>query len=57
MQAMLTVKCGQCERVLGMVRVDTADMADDLQHKVNKVILAHRSGCKLSTEAIAEIRS
>lgn len=46
MQATLVVKCEQCEKNLGQVRVDTADMPDQLQAKVNKIILNHRSECK-----------
>lgn len=42
MQANLIVKCGQCGESLGIVKVDTADMPERLQEKVNKVILAHR---------------
>ena len=46
MQAKLTVKCGQCERRLGEILVDTADMPETLQEKVNKVIIAHRQECR-----------
>jgi hypothetical protein len=46
MQATLQVKCGQCERKIGEVKMDTADMPNDLQKKINKVILGHRSDCK-----------
>ncbi len=46
MQARLIVKCEQCERNLGEVRVDTADMPNELQAKVNKVILSHRGDCR-----------
>jgi heterodisulfide reductase subunit A-like polyferredoxin len=46
MQAKLSVKCGQCEKRLGEVSVDTADMPETLQEKVNKVILAHRQECR-----------
>ena len=46
MQAELTIKCGQCGKSLGKVKVDTADMPDKLQEKVNEVILAHRIDCR-----------
>jgi len=46
MQAELGIKCSQCGRFLGVVKVDTADMPKDLQAQVNKVILAHRPDCK-----------
>ena len=45
MQATLTVKCNGCSKALGKVLMDTADTPGDLQSKVNKVILAHRSEC------------
>jgi len=50
MQAKLIVKCGQCEKHLGEVSVDTADMPETLQEKVNKVILAHRADCTYYNE-------
>lgn len=46
MQAKLIVKCEQCDRNIGIVPMDTADMPDELQEKVNKVILEHRHECK-----------
>jgi len=46
MQAKLSVKCGQCEKHLGEIPVDTADMPEQLQERVNKVILAHRQECR-----------
>lgn len=46
MQAELSVKCGQCGKGLGVVKVDTADMPEELQAKVNAVILAHRQDCR-----------
>jgi len=46
MQAILQVKCGQCDKPLGEVQVDTADMPEQLQGKVNRVILAHRQDCR-----------
>jgi len=46
MQAELNVKCSQCEKQLGKVKVDTADMPEILQEKVNKVILVHRQECR-----------
>jgi hypothetical protein len=45
MQAQLKVYCTQCDKYLGEVPVDTADMPEDLQKRVNKVILAHRQNC------------
>lgn len=46
MQAKLTVKCGQCEQLLGEIPVDTADMPEQLQERLNKVILVHRQECR-----------
>lgn len=46
MQAELTVYCGGCGKYLGSVNMDTADMPEQLQEKVNKVILAHRQDCQ-----------
>jgi len=46
MQAELTVYCGGCGKYLGSVHMDTADMPEQLQEKVNKVILAHRQDCQ-----------
>lgn len=45
MQAKLQIYCNQCLSRLGAVDVDTADMPEELQGKVNKVILAHRQDC------------
>ena len=50
MQAILQVKCGQCEQLLGEISVDTADMPEQLQEKINKVILAHRPDCTYYSE-------
>lgn len=46
MQAQVEVRCGQCGKKLGVIEVDTADMPEELQAKVNKVILAHRQDCR-----------
>ena len=46
MQANLSIRCGQCGKHLSDVQVDTADMPEELQAKVNKVILAHRGECR-----------
>lgn len=46
MQAKLKVYCEQDGKHLGDVAVDTADMPEQLQEKVNKVILKHRQDCK-----------
>jgi len=45
MKAELVVFCDGCEKRIGAVKVDTADMPEDLQAKVNKVILAHQDAC------------
>lgn len=45
MQAELSVKCGQCGKSLGVVKADTADMPEELQARVNAVVLAHRKDC------------
>lgn len=46
MQAILQVKCGQCNKSIGKVRVDTADMPEEIRDKVFNVILAHRADCR-----------
>jgi hypothetical protein len=46
MQANLTVKCEQCKANLGIVKMDTADLPEELQTKINKVILRHRKDCR-----------
>ena len=46
MQARLIIYCEECRKCLDRVQVDTADMPEELQAKVNKVILAHRKDCK-----------
>lgn len=46
MQAELKVQCGGCGEKVGAVMVDTADEAEELQVKINKVILAHRTSCR-----------
>ena len=45
MQFELSVKCG-CGKSIGKVRADTAFLPEELQAKVNKLILAHRGECK-----------
>ena len=46
MQANLSIRCGQCGKYLSDVQVDTADIPEELQAKVNKVILGHRKHCR-----------
>ena len=46
MQAELNVKCGQCGQLLGVVPADTADMPEQLQAKINEIILGHRLVCR-----------
>lgn len=46
MQAEIKVRCSGCGKDAGAVVVDTADMPEELQNKVNKVILNHRKDCK-----------
>ena len=45
MQAQLTVKCNGCNKKLGKVLMDTANLPSELQHKINAVILKHRADC------------
>lgn len=54
MQAKLSVKCGQCEKHLGDVQADTADMPEQLQEKVNQVILAHRKDCRYYADKLVK---
>ena len=46
MKAELVIKCDQCGQRIGAVKVDTADMPEELQARVNAVILAHRKDCR-----------
>ena len=46
MKAELSVRCSQCLKRLALVPVDTADMPEQLQGKVNTVILKHRKDCE-----------
>ena len=46
MKAQLTIRCYQCGKRLGKVVVDTADMPEDLQSRVNSVFLKHRAACR-----------
>ena len=46
MKANLLVRCNACEASLGNVLVDTADLPEDVQQRVNTVILAHREDCR-----------
>ena len=52
MQAEITIRCGQCLESLGVVNVDTADMPEDLQSRVNAVILAHRQDCRYYSDKV-----
>ncbi len=45
MQARIKIYCNQDGMYIGIVRVDTADMPEQLQEKINKVILEHRPAC------------
>jgi peptide methionine sulfoxide reductase MsrB len=45
MQARVSIQCAACGQRLGRCLVDTADMPEELQQKVNSVILAHRQEC------------
>jgi hypothetical protein len=58
MKAVLRVYCEQDGKFIGQVKVDTADMPDELQEKVNKVILAHRKNCQYySNKSIDTVNS
>jgi len=54
MQAYLKVYCEQDGGYIGQVKVDTADMPDELQSKVNKVILAHRKDCRYYADELVK---
>jgi hypothetical protein len=45
MQATIEIKCRRCLKYLGQLNIDTADMPDELQDKINKKILDHRQAC------------
>ncbi len=45
MQANIMIHCEGCGAFLGRLRIDTADMPDELQQKINGRILEHRPMC------------
>jgi len=45
MKAELVVKCDGCGKRIGSVKMDTADMPEELQARVNDVVLTHRKDC------------
>jgi hypothetical protein len=45
MRANLTVTCRQCDSKIGDVVMLTNDFPDQLQEKINKIMLAHRQDC------------
>lgn len=45
MQYRLLVECAGCDKRLGWLECDTADMPVELQAKVNKIVLSHRPDC------------
>ncbi len=45
MQATIEIKCYQCLKWLGSLDIDTANMPDELQEKINRIILSHRQDC------------
>jgi len=56
MKAMLKVYCEGCAKHLGPVSCDTADMPNDLQRKINKVILDHRLSCPYYGQPVQSAR-
>jgi len=50
MQARLAIYCEGCGKFLGKVGIDTADMPERLQEKINGVVLEHRKDCKYYSE-------
>lgn len=46
MQAELRILCNGCSKCIGEASVDTADDADVIQARINKVILSHRQECR-----------
>ena len=46
MQARLKIQCNSCGRNLGEIVVDTADMPEELQARINRAILGHRQNCR-----------
>ncbi len=47
MKAKLSIYCDGCEKHLGQITVDTADLPEQLQEKLNKQILIHRKDCRV----------
>jgi hypothetical protein len=46
MLAKLKIDCYECKRHLGGLIIDTAFMPDELQKRINHIILNHRDNCK-----------
>ena len=49
--AEIKITCHACHVFLGKLIVDTADMPNDLQDKIGKIILSHREWCKYYSES------
>ena len=45
MQANVIIECDGCGKHIGIVHINTADVPDVLQYRINKPILAHRQQC------------
>ncbi len=47
MKGYLTIRCYGCGKILlsGLL-MDTADMSEQLQEKINKALLSHRKACR-----------
>ena len=50
MKANVVIFCEQCGADLGDIPVDTADQGEELQERVNSVILGHRETCPYYTK-------
>lgn len=46
MKAIVEVRCYMCGKKLGKATADTADLPEQIQDKLNALILAHRKDCK-----------
>ena len=57
MRALVKVTCEQCHRHLGTAVVDTADLPEEVQLRVNAIIIRHRKDCRYYRLDQVELRT
>jgi len=57
MKANAIIVCEQCGADLGDLPVDTADQGEELQSRVNALILGHRGQCPYHTKEGAYVET